>query len=342
MLGGSTPSLCSGPRGILERAPSIFVTIHILVVDDYEDWRNEIRLLLQSRPELQVICEVADGPEAVQKAEELRPDLVLLDIALPTLNGIEAARRIRKLSPNTKIVFLSLDTSLDVRQVALSTGAEGYVYKSRAQSDLLPAIDATLQGKRFVSSMLRPYPLGQKAPRRHEVLFYSDDEVLLNSLTDFVAAALKGGNAAIVLATKSHRDGLFQRLKAERVDAEGAIRQGTYISMDAADTLSTILVDGMPDPARFFAGLGRLIEAAARATKTERPQVAVFGEAVALLQAEGKADAAIRFEQLGNELARTHEVRILCAYPLSSFRGEENQHVFQSICAEHSAALSQL
>ena len=189
--------------------------------------------------------------------------------------------------------------------------------------------------------MLRPYPLGQKAPRRHEVLFYSDDEVLLDNLTDFVAAALKG-NVAIVLATKSHRDGLFQRLKAERVDAEGAIRQGTYISMDAADTLSTILVDGMPDPARFFAGLGRLIEAAAGATKTERPQVAVFGEGVALLQAEGKADAAIRFEQLGNELARTHEVRILCAYPLSSFRGVGKPTHFHSICAEHSAALSQL
>src|SRR6266481_9651215 len=108
-----------------------------------------------------------------------------------------------------------------------------------------------------------------------------------------------------------------------------------------ADTLSTIMVNDMPDPARFFGDIGGLIEAAAKAAKTEQPRVAVFGEAVALLQAEGKADAAIRFEQLGNELAKTHEVDILCAYPLSSFRGQEDEHVFQSISAEHSAVFSQ-
>lgn len=127
-------------------------SIRILAVDDYKDWRDYVRLLLQARPEWQIVSEVADGPEAVQKAEELQPDVVLLDIGLPTLNGIEAAQLIRKLSPNTKIVFVSMDTSLDVRQVALSTGAEGYVYKMRAQSDLLPAIDAVLRGSRWSSN----------------------------------------------------------------------------------------------------------------------------------------------------------------------------------------------
>ena len=97
--------------------------IRILIVDDYENWRRQVRLLLQARPEWQVICEASDGSEAVQKAEELKPDLILLDIGLPTLNGIEVARRIRQLSPNSKIVFLSQDNSLDVVQVALSTGA---------------------------------------------------------------------------------------------------------------------------------------------------------------------------------------------------------------------------
>ena len=92
---------------------------------------------------------------------------------------------------------------------------------------------------------------------------------------------------------------------------------------------------------RFLRGIGGLIEAAAKAAKSEQPQVVVFGEAVALLKAEGKADAAIRFEQLGNDLAKTYDVDILCAYPLSSFHIEENEHVFQSICAEHSAVYSQ-
>lgn len=296
------------------------------------------------RPELQVICEASDGLEAVQEAEELKPDLILLDIGLPKLNGIKTARRIRRLSPGSKIIFLSLHNSLNVVQAALSTGALGYVVKTDAQRELLPAVDSVLRGKQFISSSLKGYEFtdtsGEKVPHRHEVLFYSDDTVLLDSVTRFIAAALKAGNAAIVLATKSHRDSLLERLKAERVDTDGALRQGTYTSLDAAETLSTIMVNDMPDPVRFFGGIGGLIEATAKAAKSEQAQVVVFGEAVALLQAEGKVDAAIRFEQLGNGLAKTHGVDILCAYPVSSFQGEQDEHFFQSICAEHSAVYS--
>ncbi len=89
------------------------MSIRILIVDDFEDWRRKVRQLLQERPELQVICEVSDGLEAVQKADELKPDLILLDIGLPKLNGIEAARRIRQLSPSSKIINLSQDNSLE-------------------------------------------------------------------------------------------------------------------------------------------------------------------------------------------------------------------------------------
>ena len=319
--------------------------IRILVADDYEGWRRQVRLLFQARPQWQIIGEVSDGSEAVQKVADLKPDLIVLDIGLPKLNGIEAARRIRQLSPSSKIVFLSQNHDLDVVRAALSAGALGYVNKTDARRDLLPAVDAALQGKQFVSSSSKGNEFSdtsvEKAPHHHEVLFYSDDTVLLDNVTGFIAAALRAGNAAIVLATKSHRDSLLERLKARGVDTNGALRQGTYISLDAADTLSTIIVNGLPDPVRFFGGIGGLIEAAAKAAKSEQPQVFVFGEAVALLQAEGKADAAIRFEQLGNDLAKSHEVDILCAYPLSSFHDEEDEHVFRSICAEHSAVYTQ-
>jgi DNA-binding NarL/FixJ family response regulator len=319
--------------------------IRILIADDHEGWRRQVRLLFQARPEWQVIAEASDGPEAVEKAEELKPDLIVLDIGLPKLNGIEAARQIRQLSPSSKIVFLSQNKDLDVVRAALCTAAQGYVYKADVRSDFLSAIQAVLQGKQFVSSSLKGYEFtdtsGEKAPDCHEVLFYSDDRVLLDSVTRFIATALKAGNAAIVLATKPHRDSLLHRLKAEGVDTDGALQQGTYISLDAADTLSTIMVNDLPDPGRFFRGIGGFIEAAAKVAKSVQPQVVVFGEAVALLQAEGKADAAIRFEQLGNDIAKTHDVGILCAYPLSSFHGEEDEHIFQSICAEHSAVYSQ-
>jgi DNA-binding NarL/FixJ family response regulator len=129
--------------------------IRILVVDDYEGWRDRVRSLLRERPEWHVVCEASDGFGAVQRAEELRPDLVLLDIGLPKVNGIEAARQIRQVSPNSKIVFLSADNSLDVVQEGLSTGALGFVHKARVRTDLPPAIDAVLEGKRFVTKMLK-------------------------------------------------------------------------------------------------------------------------------------------------------------------------------------------
>src|SRR5258708_13526937 len=96
--------------------------IRILVVDDYKVWRNQVRLLLQARPEWQVIAEAADGPEAIQKAKELKPDLIVLEIGLPKLNGIEAARRIRMLSPSSRISFLSLNNDPDVLPPSFTTG----------------------------------------------------------------------------------------------------------------------------------------------------------------------------------------------------------------------------
>jgi DNA-binding NarL/FixJ family response regulator len=126
-------------------------SVRVLVVEDFVNFRQFICSTLGTMPELQVVSEVSDGLEAVQKAAELKPDLILLDIGLPSLNGIQAARQIRKLSPESKIIFVSQDSSPDVVQEALSLGAWGYVAKTRAGSDLLAAVESVLRGKPFVS-----------------------------------------------------------------------------------------------------------------------------------------------------------------------------------------------
>ena len=128
--------------------------VRILAVDDFEPWRHSVRSMLKRQAELRLVGEVADGMEAVQKAEELQPDLVLLDIGLPKLNGIEAARRIRQVVPDTKIIFLTLNRDADLLQAALDSSANGYVLKANAASELRPAIEAVLQGQQFVSSGL--------------------------------------------------------------------------------------------------------------------------------------------------------------------------------------------
>jgi CheY-like chemotaxis protein len=127
----------------------------VLVVEDFPDFRRFICSKLKERHDLKVIAEVPDGLEAVQKAAELKPDLILLDIGLPTINGIEAARQIRNLSPESKIVFLSQETSPDVVKEALSTGAWGYIVKSEAANQLLAAVVAVISGTPFVTGLCK-------------------------------------------------------------------------------------------------------------------------------------------------------------------------------------------
>jgi DNA-binding NarL/FixJ family response regulator len=127
--------------------------VSILLVDDYVPWRRYVTSRLQKQPELQVVCEVSDGLEAIEQIAKLQPDLILLDIGLPSLNGIEVTRRIRDLAPKSKVLIVSQYPFADVVQEAFSFGACGYIDKSDA-GELLPAVEAVMQGKKFVSKRL--------------------------------------------------------------------------------------------------------------------------------------------------------------------------------------------
>jgi two-component system nitrate/nitrite response regulator NarL len=129
-------------------------SIRVLLVDDNEPFRQFVRTTLRTRPGIEIVSEASDGLEAVQKAQELKPALIVLDIGLPGLNGIEAARNIRKLSPQSTILFLSQESSPEVVQEALSLGALGFVIKAHAGSQLLPAVEAVIRNEQFVSSRL--------------------------------------------------------------------------------------------------------------------------------------------------------------------------------------------
>ena len=136
--------------------------IRILIVDDFQSWRRLVSSMLQDNPEFQIIGEASDGLEAVQMSEELQPDLILLDVGLPKLNGIEAARRICAIAPGSTILFVSENQCHSVAQEALRTGActRGYMVKSDAAHDLLPAMKAVMQDKRFISSRFAAFKLG--------------------------------------------------------------------------------------------------------------------------------------------------------------------------------------
>jgi DNA-binding NarL/FixJ family response regulator len=125
--------------------------IRVLVVDDFAGWREFIRAELRKDPDCEIVGESSDGKQAVLEAERLQPDLIVLDIGLPTLNGIEAAKCIRESRPEAKILFVSENRAPEIVEEALRTGAGGYVVKTDAKRELLPALKATLAGKRFLS-----------------------------------------------------------------------------------------------------------------------------------------------------------------------------------------------
>src|SRR5258707_7067350 len=125
----------------------------VLVVEDFEPFRRFIFSALGKIQNVRVVCEVSDGLEAVKKAAELQPDLILLDIGLPGMNGLDAARQIRKLAPDSKIIFVSQESSTDIVEEALCLGATGYVVKARAGEELSTAVESARVGKQFVSSI---------------------------------------------------------------------------------------------------------------------------------------------------------------------------------------------
>ena len=125
--------------------------VRVLIVDDFRDWRQLVRGIIGAMPQVEIVGEAADGLEAVEKAQQLQPDLILLDIGIPGLNGIEAARQIAKECPKSKIAFLTENRCYELVEEALELGAIGYILKSHFGRELIAGVAAMLKGKQFVS-----------------------------------------------------------------------------------------------------------------------------------------------------------------------------------------------
>ena len=173
----------------------------------------------------------------------------------------------------------------------------------------------------------------------HIVYFYQQSHSLLEALCNFVGPVLGAGNAALIIATKVHREGLQHRLMSRGLDTQEASRQGRFVALDAREILLKIMVKGMPDASRFSDVVGGAIARTRALLKSENPEIAAFGAMVSLLWTEGKIDAAIRLEQLWNELAEKHSFSLRCAYPVANFYDEKNPKPLMRICAEHSAVV---
>ncbi|MHB8734408.1 MAG: MEDS domain-containing protein [Terriglobales bacterium] len=184
---------------------------------------------------------------------------------------------------------------------------------------------------------LNPVDWTELKPGAHAVQFYSSDDVLIERLAGFIGKALADGDAAVIIATKAHRQSLAKLLEVRGFDLAEAARRGLYISLDAAETLTQVLIDGWPNAVLFSNCIGTILGRAAAGVEGKRPHVAAFGEMVGVLWERGEFDTALQIEKLWNNLARTHSFSLCCAYAVcaSSFADE----AVRAVHAEHSHIL---
>ena len=295
------------------------MSYRVLVVDDFEPWRRHVRSTLGESSRWRIVGEAVDGADAIEKAADLRPDLILLDVGLPMVNGIEAARRILAHDPNIKILFVSEHQSWEIAEAALCTGARGYICKSDSGRELSPAMDAIVEGRRFVAARFggRVVESTNKRVlnnRRHEALFYSSSESLLDEWASLAEDALNAG-ATFIVVTFDDRQSRFQAMLEERgVNVARAVRDGRYLRMSVPEAISKWMVKSVPDETRFWSAVTSVMLAAAKASTAEQPQVVACGECAPNLCAQGDAEAAIRLEQLWDEVAQTYQLDVFCGY----------------------------
>jgi signal transduction histidine kinase len=189
------------------------------------------------------------------------------------------------------------------------------------------------------TSLAPPANWGELEHQAHVCQFYANDSFLLESLSRYTGTALGGGDAAIVIATPEHREGLASILKSRGLNTSRALKSGRYVVRDAAETLSKFLVDGWPDSTLFSDVIGSLLARTKSRSANSNPRIAVFGEMVSLLWSDGKFDAALRLEQLWTDLAKTHAFSLRCGYPMQGFDRHDHGEMFLKICAEHTAVI---
>ncbi|WP_162601103.1 ATP-binding protein [Occallatibacter savannae] len=173
----------------------------------------------------------------------------------------------------------------------------------------------------------------------HAVQFYEDESVFIESLSEFAGAALGSGGACVVIATQDHHRRLVEKLTSNNIDVTRTVAEGRYIPVDARRALERLLVQGRPDPQRFWEEMAPVIERARAALRPGVKAISVFGEMVAMLWAEGNQQGAIELEHLWNELVERYKLHFRCAYPIGSFAKESYSGGFDAICSQHSAVI---
>ena len=318
-------------------------SVEVLIVDDHELLRRTIRSFLETHPDYHVCGEASDGTEAIEKVRQLHPDLVLMDINMPRMDGLEATRIIRSEAPNCDVVIVTQNDMAIAREQARSVNAKGAVAKCNLTRDLLPIMrgvkmenNSSFDTTKDLASQGEPWCglLNGAAPRDHIVQLYQDQQFLNRAVCRFAAAAIANGEGVILVPTVAHWDAFRPRLESEGVDVKAAEKRGQLTVVDADNLLPTFMRDGMPD-SPVFLGLAQSVVSQARGDG-RYPKVRWWGEMVNILWERGDVAASMQLEDQFDQLAYEQDIAIFCSFLMDNFDGDVHARMLPRLGENHS------
>jgi len=319
---------------LLNAAPARKHAPRILLADDHPGVVSAAAGVLALH--FDIVGTVSDGRAALEAAEREGPDLVLLDIAMPELNGIQAATELKQKHPHTTIVFLTGQEDDDYISEALAAGARGYVVKRRLQSDLLPAVNVALEGHLFIS----PHSFigaPRHAQHEHVLEFYLDESIFLSQTYQLAYTALAKGERVLTVLGQTELNCLATRLRAAGVDLAQAIACLRYRAFSVEHVMPLLMRDNWPDAAHFAVLFDPMLRRLAAYAREESSRVTIFADIMGSLLRQGcRHEIAARVEEIWNNLVQRHCCIVYCGCPAMHLSSKGNRETLAEMCVEHS------
>jgi DNA-binding NarL/FixJ family response regulator len=304
----------------------------VLLADDHIAFLESVGDFLADA--FDIVALASDGRQALDLAIRLRPDVVVLDIAMPELDGFQTLEELRRVCPDTRVVFLTMHRDDQFVSASIDSGAHGYVLKSRVHVDLIGAIDHALAGRLFVPSLTS---LAAIRGSRHAVQIYADDRHYLDEVSRLVGATLRSGEQVVMVSNEAARIGVAQRLRAQHVDLTMLAERGQYVERDSVLALSHVMRGARPDKERLAEIVRSLDELRKAGPNGPRGRLTIAGDMSGSVCRTGDVAAALALERMWNELTRALPFFTMCSYASDCFDHPEARNGLSNVCAEHSA-----
>ncbi len=304
----------------------------VLLADDDAGVLKAISRTLAT--DFQIVATAADGQEALNGVLRLDPDVVVLDISMPRLNGFQTAAELRRLGSRAKIVFLTMHQDDDFVANAIRFGATGYVLKTLAWSDLIPALRHALCGRQQLPSLA---PLVTTGADLHAVHFHGDDTSWLDATANVLIAALRRGDIVATALVQANGDALALRMNAQGWNVADLRARHLYVVFDAEEAATQVLRAGRANVDAVAEMVATLENARTASAAGRRAHLTLVGEIAAVLCRRGNSEAALDLERMWDDVTRSLPIFTICAYPTDCVDGDGAPGWIAGIAARHSA-----